>query len=191
MRLDVSNNLSVHNKDTERDQSWYAAQLRPNGDRLAMVNLQRQGFNSFSPQIWETKRTDKGPKFLMKPMFPGYVFIEFDISEPNWTKIRSTHGVSRVVGNIDGRPSRLPTGLVELLKQRCATNLVDPSSHEFRAGDEVHVSEGPLSAFVATVERVDAQKRVWLLIDFMGRATRFSSDADKLVPRHLSIQGAK
>jgi transcriptional antiterminator RfaH len=187
MNLDSSNNLSVKSKGSETDLSWYAAQLRPNGDSLAAVNLQRQGFNSFRPQIWETKRTEKGTQRLLKPMFPGYVFIEFDVSEPNWAKIRSTHGISRVVGNIDGRPSRLPTGLVELLKQRCATNLVDPFSHAFRAGDEVHVSEGPLSAFLATVERVDAQKRVWLLIDFMGRATRFSSDADKLVPRNLCI----
>lgn len=187
MTLDFPSNLAIKSKGAERDLSWYAAQLRPNGDRLALVNLQRQGFNSFRPQIWESKRTDKGTQRLLKPMFPGYVFIEFDINEPNWTKIRSTHGISRVVGNIDGRPSRLPTGLVDLLKQRCATNLVDPSSHAFRAGDEVHVSEGPLSAFVATVERVDAQKRVWLLIDFMGRATRFSSVADKLVPRHSII----
>jgi transcriptional antiterminator RfaH len=184
MSLGFSNNLSVKSEGAEGNASWYAAQLRPNGERLALVNLQRQGFNSFSPKIWETKRTDKGSQRLLKPMFPGYVFIEFDISAPNWTKIRSTHGISRVVGNIDGRPSRLPTGLVELLKQRCAINL-DSSSHAFRAGDEVHFSEGPLSAFVATVERVDAQKRVWLLIDFMGRATSFSSEADKLVPQNL------
>lgn len=187
MTLDFPNNLSIKSMDVASDRSWYAAQLRPNGDRLAMVNLQRQGFNSFRPQIWETKRTDKGLQRLLKPMFPGYVFIELDINEPNWTKIRSTHGISRVVGNIDGRPSRLPDGLVELLKQRCATNLENPSSHVFRAGDEVHVSQGPLSAFVATVERMDAQKRVWLLIEFMGRAVRFSSDSDKLVPRHLNL----
>lgn len=184
MNTNFSKNLSIKSQDTDRGLSWYAAQLRPNGDRLALVNLQRQGFNSFRPQIWETKLTNKGPQRSLMPMFPGYVFVEFDISEPNWTKIRGTRGISRVVGNIDGGPSRLPTGLVELLKQRCATNLADPSSHTFQVGDEVYVSGGPLSAFVATVERLDAQKRVWLLIDFMGRTTRFSSDADNLVPRH-------
>jgi hypothetical protein len=34
---------------------------------------------------------------------------------------------------------------------------------------------------------MDAQNRVWLLIDFMGRAARFSADADQLVSQNMSM----
>ena len=173
--------------DFASQNGWYAAQLRPNGNSVALVNLERQGFNAFRPLIWETKQTHKGPQRILRPMFPGYVFVEFDITQPEWPKIRSTRGISRLVGNVSGGPSRLPNGLIELLRQRCAGNLDNSATNALQPGDKVYVSSGPFAAFLATVERMDAQKRVWLLIDFMGRATRFSTDAEQLVPQRLGI----
>lgn len=167
--------------------AWYAAQLRPNGDSLALVNLKRQGFNAFRPLLWETKRSAKGPQRVLRPMFPGYVFVEFDITQPDWPKIRSTRGVSRLVGNISGRPSQLPNALIDILRQRCAGNVDKTSVNALQPGDKVYVSSGPFAAFLATVERMDAQSRVWLLIDFMGRATRFSAEADHLTPQRLDL----
>jgi transcriptional antiterminator RfaH len=120
-------------------------------------------------------------------MFPGYVFVQFDITLPEWPKIRSTRGISRLVGNVSGGPSRLPAGLIDALKQRCAGNEPNSAANAFEMGDKVYVSSGPFAAFLATVERMDAQNRVWLLIDFMSRAARFSADADQLVPQNLSL----
>ncbi len=170
------------------DSAWYAAQLRPNGDNLALENLKRQGFVTFRPLLWETRRNGKGAQRLLRPMFPGYVFVEFDITEPHWTKIRSTRGISRLVGNISGGPSRLPRGLIDLLKQRCAGNMADGMTNALQQGDKVYVSSGPFATFLATVERMDAQRRVWLLIDFMGRAARFSAEADQLVHQRASLE---
>ena len=187
MNADPQGKFFVACRVFEPEQAWYAAQLRPNGDALALVNLQRQGFTAFRPLIWETRRSEKGPKRLLKPMFPGYVFVQFDITKPEWSQIRSTRGISRLVGNISGGPSRLPTGLIDALKQRCAGNETENAVDVFEMGDKVYVSSGPFAAFLATVERMDAQNRVWLLIDFMGRAARFSADADQLVPQNLSL----
>jgi len=187
MKADPQGDFSGAGRVFETQLSWYAAQLRPNGDALALVNLQRQGFTAFRPLIWETRRSEKGPQRLLKPMFPGYVFVQFDITLPEWPKIRSTRGISRLVGNVSGGPSRLPAGLIDALKQRCAGNEPNSAANAFELGDKVYVSSGPFAAFLATVERMDAQNRVWLLIDFMGRAARFSADADQLVPQNLSL----
>ena len=167
--------------------AWYAAQLRPNGDSLALANLERQGFNAFRPLLWETKSTAKGLQRVLRPMFPGYIFVEFDIARSEWTKIRSTRGITRLVGNNSTGPSQLPVGLINLLKQRCAGNFADQGANSFKPGDKVHVSSGPFAAFLATVERMDAKGRVGLLIDFMGRAARFSGDVDQLVPQRLGL----
>ena len=187
MNCGAFDDFAVASREVDLNLAWYAAQLRPNGDTLAMVNLERQGFNAFRPLIWETRRSEKGPRRLLRPMFPGYVFVQFDITQPEWPKIRSTRGVSRLVGNNSGGPSRLPTGLVDILKQRCAGNEANSAANAFQLGDKVYVSSGPFAAFLATVERMDAQNRVWLLIDFMGRAARFSADADQLVSQNLSL----
>ena len=81
----------------------------------------------------------------------------------------------------------MPTGLIDVLKQRCAGNAANNAANGFQLGDKVYVSSGPFAAFLATVERMDAQNRVWLLIDFMGRAARFSADADQLVSQNMSM----
>ena len=47
-------------------------------------------------------------------------------------------------------------------------------------GDGVEVLHGPFANFVATVEKIDAQQRIWVLIDFMGQRTRMQVTPDKL-----------
>jgi transcriptional antiterminator RfaH len=48
------------------------------------------------------------------------------------------------------------------------------------AGDPVDVLSGPFANFVATVEKIDAEQRVWLLMDFMGQSTRVHVAADQV-----------
>ncbi|MEI6801302.1 MAG: hypothetical protein WCO04_19115 [Pseudomonadota bacterium] len=47
------------------------------------------------------------------------------------------------------------------------------------------MSGGPFAAFLAKPERVDAQRGVWLRIDVMGCATRFSAEAEQLFAQRL------
>ncbi|KFE33265.1 hypothetical protein DW2_18839 [Thioclava atlantica] len=42
------------------------------------------------------------------------------------------------------------------------------------------ITAGPLTDFIARVEKVDAERRVWLLLDILGRETRISADAEAL-----------
>jgi transcriptional antiterminator RfaH len=163
--------------------AWYAAQLRPNGDTLAMTHLQRQGFTPFRPLIWESRRSGQAMASVLRPMFPGYVFVKFDILQPDWCKIRSTRGITRLIGQDATGPSKLPTALILDMKARCASNLPAGPSNTFEPGDQVHVACGPFADFLATVEKVDAQQRIWLLIDFMGRSSRISAKANDLIPK--------
>ena len=162
---------------------WYAAQLRPNSDKLAMTHLQRQGFAPFRPLIWERLRRGQATASVLRPMFPGYVFVKFDISQPDWGKIRSTRGISRLIGTETCGPYRLPTDLIASLKSRCASNLPAGPTLDFKPGDLVHIASGPFADFLATVEKVSAQQRVWVLIDFMGRTSRISANPDQIIPQ--------
>jgi transcriptional antiterminator RfaH len=39
---------------------------------------------------------------------------------------------------------------------------------ELLAGDTVRISNGPFSQFIATLERVEPERRVWVLLDLLG-----------------------
>lgn len=154
---------------------WYAAQVRPNSETLAMAHLERQGFTPFRPLIWERQRRGQAQARVLRPMFPGYVFVQFDVVHSDWPKIRYTRGVTRLLGNEVSGPSKIHAALIQTLKLRCASNLPTDLVQNLQTGDSVQVIRGPFADFIATVEKVDAQKRIWLLMDLMGRTARVSA----------------
>lgn len=47
-------------------------------------------------------------------------------------------------------------------------------------GDQVAMTQGPFADFVAEVEKIEPDCRVWVLMDLMGSQTRVAVGADQL-----------
>ena len=158
---------------------WYLIQFKPNSHRLAERNLQRQGFETFLPMQKITRR--KASRFVtdLKPLFPGYMFVSVNTELAPWRRINNTIGVSRLV-SFDGKPKPLPLQLVSGLMLRCDTSgsLLSPKS--LSKGDSVEMLAGPFANFIATVDIIDPEQRIWVLMDFMGQKTRMQVTTDQL-----------
>lgn len=98
--------------------TWFLAQIKPNCAKIARANLHRQGFQSFLP-VEEETRTRNG-KFVttMRPVFPGYIFVAFDVANGLWRAVNSTHGIARLV-SFGKEPTPVPSDLISQLKRRC------------------------------------------------------------------------
>jgi transcriptional antiterminator RfaH len=59
------------------------------------------------------------------------------------------------------------------------TGVLLPQKH-FTKNDSVRIVSGPFDNFLATVETIDENQRIWVLIDIMGQATRTLVKAEKL-----------
>ena len=158
---------------TARDSNltWFLAQLKPNSARIANVNLTRQGFETFLP-MEAAPRPRKG-KFetALQPLFPGYIFIAFDVSHGLWRAVKSTQGITRLIG-FGEKPAPVPFGLVAELMLRCATNKETGPALPLISGDQVVVIAGPFEGIVAEIETMAPDKRVWVLMDIIGKQTR-------------------
>ena len=161
---------------------WFLVQLKPNSHNIAERNLRRQGVQTFLPLQEITRRQQTRFVSELRPLFPGYMFVRLDPDSWPWRKINATYGVSRIV-SIRDVPARVPSGLVESLIQRCDARGSILIGGSLRRGDEVKVVEGPFAEFAATIETVDADRRVWLLLDFMGQTTRIQVRASQIVGR--------
>lgn len=158
---------------------WFLLQYKPNSHRVALRNLHRQGFETFLPTQDITQR--KSMKFTeqVKPLFPGYMFVSFERKSAPWRKINSTMGVSGLV-SFDGQPKELPLDLVSGLMLRCdASGKILPPT-QLLAGDKIQMVSGPFANFIATIENIDAQHRIWVLIDFMRRDARMEVHPEQL-----------
>ena len=55
-----------------------------------------------------------------------------------------------------------------------------PSTKSLNEGDSVEMLTGPFANFIATVDTIDPEQRIWVLMDFMGQKTRMQVTADQL-----------
>lgn len=159
--------------------NWYLVQLKPNGHRLAKANLERQGFKTFLPLQNVTTRS--AHKFVDRhvPLFPGYMFVELDTAQNAWRKVNSTLGVARIV-SLGGTLTPVPSAIINEFISQCDDEGILRPTLGLEVGQDVQVLRGPFANFVAKVEEISPDQRVWILIDLLGQSSRISVTKDAI-----------
>lgn len=165
-------------EQTDRS-TWYLAQLKPNSHKIAARNLARQGFGTFHPMAEDTRRQNGRFVTTKRPFFPGYIFVAFDAQSGVWRAINSTHGVTRLV-SFANTPAPVPQPIMEALFGRFDEDGTALAPETFVPGDCVSITEGPFADYIAQVDAMAPDQRVWVLLDIMGRQTRVAVPAQGL-----------
>ena len=158
---------------------WFILQFKSNSHHLAAKNLNRQGFETFLPLHETTSRRLSRFINTSKPLFPGYMFIKFDRAESEWHKINNTYGVSHLI-TFNSILKSIPTIFVDHLMKRYDLSGKLLPIQKLKKGDQVTVLTGPFANFIATVEKYEADQRIWILMDLMGRKTKIITPSDAL-----------
>lgn len=152
---------------------WYVLQTKTKQERLAINNLDEQGFETYLP-LYKRRRRDK---WLISPLFPGYLFIKLDLRDMNWKSVNGTCGVKRIMCMDPEMPSPVPREIMEVLMQ---TEFVEDLEKVFIPGDKLKISEGMFRGHIGTCE-TSSHKRVTLLLNILGGERRVQIDATKVV----------
>lgn len=161
--------------------SWYLAQIKPNGLERAVTNLARQGFTTFVPrQRSGTQSGQPSGRGRALPLFPGYVFVQFDPAEAPWRSIGNTFGVSRLVSLRKDRPDQVPDAVMQALLARCDAEGCLKPPEDLVQGDRVEITDGPFSGWVTEVSALPGPERVMVLLSVMGKDTPTSVPLEAL-----------
>lgn len=156
------------------DDFWFVAQLRPQGLERARSHLKRQGIEVFHPELLAVSKRAGVQRQSRKPLFPGYIFVNFDPAVPGWSAINNTRGVARLILSDPRRPQPLPGALIAGLKARCDTSDLLAPSIDLDVGDRIRILAGPLADLVTTIDTLSGPERIGILIDIMGRKVKTS-----------------
>ena len=150
--------------------SWYLLQYKPNCHFIAKRNLKHQNFETFLPLEKKIQCKYGKKKIINTPLFLNYMFVKIP-TEKQCNAVSSTHGVSRII-SFNGAPKPIPINLVIELFNRCDKDgtLKDPKG--LKQGDKIRVINSPFTEFITTIDQIDTQKRIWILMDIMGRRTK-------------------
>ena len=142
---------------------WFVVHTKPRQEQRALENLQRQGFAAWLPMLSVEKFRRGRLEKVVEPMFSRYLFIRLDMEHTNWTPIRSTLGVSRLV-SFGNRPAPMSDDLIQALRnmpERAPEKLLQP-------GQAVRVIDGPLKGLEAVYQQADGELRAMVLVAAWG-----------------------
>ena len=164
--------MPTTNSEIEAALPWFLAQLKPNGFTTAKLNLQKQGYRTFMPMRQTEVRHARKVTTVMRPLFPGYIFVSFDPELEQWRTINSTYCVSSLIVNDANSPQVVPLDLMEPMLAGCGESDLVLPPEMLVSGDVVKVVNGPFKDIVATVESLSSNDPIVVLLDLMGRVTR-------------------
>ena len=111
-----------------------------------------------------------------KNSFPGYVFVEMDMSEEVWHLVKDTPKVTGFIGN--QKPQEVKPPHIEDLRKGITEGAVKPKPRQqFQEGDEVRVVVGAFANFSGTVQEIRPDKqKLKVMVSIFGRPTPVELD---------------
>ena len=156
---------------------WYVIHSKPRQEERALENLERQGFQAWLPMLTVEKfRRGKLAK-VVEPMFSRYLFIRLDTEQTNWSPIRSTLGVSKLV-SFGNRPAVIDDELILALQELPARE----PERLYQPGQTVKFVSGPLRGLEGIYEQADGELRAMVLVDLLSKHHRITTDMQDLMP---------
>jgi transcriptional antiterminator RfaH len=156
---------------------WYAIHSKPRQEERALENLERQGFQAWLPMITVEKVRRGKLTQVVEPMFSRYLFIRLDTEQTNWSPIRSTLGVSKLV-SFGNRPAVINDELIDLLRQMPARE----PERLFEAGQQVKFVSGPLRGLEGIYQQPDGEVRALVLVDLLSKQHTVVASTQDFIP---------
>lgn len=160
--------------------SWVVATTHPHSEAIAVENLQRQGFVTYCPQIRKRRSHARRIEMVLRPLFPGYVFVGID-ARMRWRSILSTMGVRTLVRFGDD-PATIADAFIEGLRAREVDGAVVRPASPYQVGQTVQIAGGPFDGVVTKILELDERDRIVVLLDVMNRGVKTKLESNQVTP---------
>ena len=157
--------------------SGYEEQVAENlKQRIESLGMGEKIFQVMVPKEKQIEIKNGRRKTVEKKIFPGYVLVEMIVTDDSWYVVRNTPNVTGFIG-LGVRPTSMSKVEIERIQKRMGVD--EPKFKiEYKPGDLVRVSDGPLKGFEAKVTEIDEDKgKIKVLVSMFGRETPVSLDS--------------
>ena len=143
--------------------NWYLVNSKPRQESVALRNLTNLGVEVYFPQLKTTKFIRRKFRPVTGPLFPGYLFVKFDL-ETQYRLVNYASGIKNVV-TFGASVAKIEDTLIERIKERSNCGFVTIPSVSFSPGQLVRIQQGPLQGLDAVFEsELSGRQRVIVLL---------------------------
>jgi transcriptional antiterminator NusG len=166
----------------EANFQWYVLKVQTNRESTIRKSLeraiQRDGMDAYFKRIVvPTEKVSEqraGRKIVREhKLYPGYIFIEMELTDESWYTVRDISGVGDFTGNM-GKPMPMtPSDVDKMLGDHLDTQTSSPKIRiSQRVGETVKIKTGPFEGFSGSIDKIDEQSGVvTVVIEIFGRPT--------------------
>jgi transcriptional antiterminator NusG len=169
--------------------AWYIAHTKSGAEKKVAKAIERQvelkGLNHlvFRILVPEEERLEvvKNQRRPVKhKVYPGYVFIEMELTDETWSLIKNTEGVTHFVGSSGKEPVPVKELEIQTILKRMGMETGLPQI-DLDAGDHVRVLIGPFADFTGVIQEIDLEKqKAKVMLSVFGRDTPVEFDFNQI-----------
>lgn len=153
---------------------WYAIQIRARLGSVAAATLRGKGYEEFLPLYRSRRRWSDRIKELELPLFPGYLFCRFDVSD-RLMPILTTPGVIGIVG-AGKTPVPVDEKEIEAVRAILRSGLAALPWPFLRVGSKVYLERGPLAGLEGMITNTDKVYRLIVSVNLLQRSVAVEID---------------
>ena len=148
---------------------WFAVFTKPRQEKIALENLERQGFHCFLPMAVNPYQRCTQSKTRIEPLFPRYLFLNAIAQQQSLGPVRSTCGVHSLI-RFGMKIATMSDQVIGMITRRCdpETGLVQLEPVPVEIGDKVRVFDGPLAGIEGIFRERKGERRALLLMSLLG-----------------------
>ena len=161
---------------------WYAVRVRSQHEDVVARHLRVRGMESFLPLYRERRRWSDRFKEIDLPLFPGYVFCQFD--PLNRLPVLTVPGVVHVVG-VGKNPVPIDETEIEAIQAAVKSGYPTQPSPFLQIGHKVRIEHGSLCGIEGILTGFRGHQRLVLSITLLQRSVAVEIDAESVRPLSL------
>ena len=147
---------------------WYCVRTNPKKERIASSTIASlHGLDVFCPQIRFKRKTVRGSVWFQEAMFPGYIFVCFDMFEMK-RAVSYAPGVLNIP-SFNGRIVPIPDSVIESLHEDLNEESIVDAGAPLEVGEETTILDGSMRGLkVKVIKVMPAEDRVRVLLEMLG-----------------------
>ena len=158
---------------------WYALKVRPRFERTVVIHLRSRGFDPFLPSFSVKRQWTDRVKSIQLPLFPGYVFCQFDLNAR--FPIVTTPGVNFIVG-VGRVPEPIAQQEIESIRVVVNSGLHYEPYPYLNVGQLVLVERGALTGVAGLITDLKNGSRLIISINLLMRSVSAEIDRSWVRP---------
>ena len=160
---------------TYMKKKWLIALYKINEVKRVESNLLNQKFDYYLPKIMTTK-INSNPK--VEVLFPGYIFINTCFE--NYAVLKYTKGIKNIL-KFGDQISYLSSEDINAIQMAEERSKLRPVASQIKIGQDALITKGSLRGSIVKICSLPSNKRVDILLYFLGSERRVSVSEKDLV----------